>query len=151
MALTNIHWGRVGVVGFWVGAVVLFIIGLLVGGEVEYLMDKGAMEELQAKVRSEEAQVLRDEETEWILNEKLSAKIKELQGQVDIDTELRHDYEAEKDKEAETSVMLRMAETEYLDMQARLQGQGEQLDGAEQEASEVLVDMINNVTGHSGA
>jgi hypothetical protein len=57
MAVTNVHWGRVGVVGFWAGAVVLFIIGILVGGEVEYLIDSGEVQRLQAEAHGQAGEV----------------------------------------------------------------------------------------------
>lgn len=39
MAVTAVHWERVGFVGFWAGAIVLFLVGSLLGGEVVHVYD----------------------------------------------------------------------------------------------------------------
>eukprot|EP01047_Picozoa_sp_COSAG01_P005906 COSAG01_NODE_208_length_21996_cov_31.972097_2_plen_270_part_00 len=40
MAVTAVHWERVGFVGFWAGAIVLFLVGSLLGGEVVYVHEQ---------------------------------------------------------------------------------------------------------------
>ena len=51
MSVTNVHWGRLGLVGFWLGALLLFVAGSLLGGEVVHFA--GEREAFQLEVAKE--------------------------------------------------------------------------------------------------
>ena len=45
--MTKVHWGRLGSVGAFVGGLVLFVAGVAVGGEGEYLMEHEKMAKIE--------------------------------------------------------------------------------------------------------
>jgi hypothetical protein len=102
-SVTKIHWGRVGGVGAFAGGLLLFVAGIAVGGEGEYLMERermsrivehdheleSGMEALKMKYDhdlSESTAGLRDE------LDKEKAKEKELEEELEEEHQVRKRY-----------------------------------------------------------
>jgi len=102
-SVTKIHWGRVGGVGAFAGGLLLFVAGIAVGGEGEYLMERermsrivehdheleSGMEALKMKYDhdlSESTAGLRDE------LDKEKAKEKELEEELEAEHQVRKRY-----------------------------------------------------------
>jgi hypothetical protein len=46
--VTKVHWGRVGGMGVFVGGLLLFVVGIVIGGEGEHLIERQRMERVIA-------------------------------------------------------------------------------------------------------
>ena len=116
MALTNVHWGRIGFAGCFGMGAVLLIGGLLLGGEIEYLIDKGKLQALESAAHEKEAQLLRDKETEQSLHQRLGLAEDQLEGQVWQVQEQKKKLKREKEKVEELHSMAEsiQSQTHYL-------------------------------------
>ena len=88
MAVTNVYWGRIGFAGSCVGALALCIAGLLLGGEIEYLIDQGELHALDGKIRTDEELILRGKQNERDLHDQLASTLAELHKQVQLNKKL---------------------------------------------------------------
>ena len=80
MSVTNVHWGRLGLVGFWLGALILFVAGSLLGGEVVHLYEREALQlevAKEASLRNELAAAQTETEVEKLARIALEDQVRE--------------------------------------------------------------------------
>eukprot|EP01043_Picozoa_sp_COSAG02_P020992 COSAG02_NODE_1053_length_14943_cov_3.871076_8_plen_243_part_00 len=124
--VTKIHWGRVGGLGAFTGGVLLFVAGIAVGGEGEYLIEKQRMDRIVAHDHETEfgMQALRRQYDHNLLASTASLR-DELKKEKEKEKELEEELQAEHEQAAKLELLSRNDERVAITTTARVDVLGE--------------------------
>lgn len=110
-SVTKIHWGRVGGLGAFVGGLLLFVAGIAVGGEGEYLIERQRMERIVAHDQELESgiQALRTR-YDHDLSERAASLREELEKEKEKEKELVEELQAEHERKSRLELLSRSGE-----------------------------------------